>query len=187
MTSQKNNTQEDPNIDIENTEDQKEPMTLSPELERIQELETLLSKSEKEKDEKTDQLLRIAADMQNMKRRADAERSKLRQDGAVTILRPMVTLLDNLSRAFAHIPEDLQGNEFIDSLAEIEKNFQKTLSDEGVSFFTETGDSFNAELHESMMLDPNADEGTIAQVFEKGVLYKDQVIRHAKVSVGGKI
>lgn len=141
---------------------------------------------QQENAELKDKLLRCTADLQNIRRRADAERVKSRFDGAVSAITPLISLMDNFSRAFAHLPEDIKDHEFIASLQSLESSFSKTLEDEGVSFFGNPGDAFDAALHESMMVDGSAVKDVVAQVFERGVKYKDRVVRHAKVSVGSK-
>ena len=44
------------------------------------------------------------------------------------------------------------------------------------------------EIHDAMLTqeDENFDDGAILEVFEKGYLYRDKVIRHAKVIVNKK-
>lgn len=134
-----------------------------------------------------EKLLRCTADMQNIKRRSQTDQAKARFDGAISTLRPSLDLLDNISRAFAHIPEDIKNHEFIASLQSIESSFIKTLEESGVQFFGAEGEIFDPEWHESLLLDNTKPKDTIAQVFEKGVQYKTQVVRHAKVSVGTEV
>ena len=162
------------------------------EFKRIEELENKLEealqqveKHQEEKKDLEDKLLRTSADVQNMKRRALTESSKARQAGSVKVITPLITVIDTFKRAFDHTPEELKDHEFIAGLQLIEKNFSESLSGLGVEFFGKSGDEFNANLHESMMLDSNAEKGKIAQVFEQGVKMHDTIIRHAKVSVGG--
>ncbi len=133
-----------------------------------------------------DKLLRATADIQNMKRRSVEERVTARFDGAKDLLSSIAKTIDDLHRAFAHIPEELQDNDFIKSLLLINDNLTKTLKEQGVEFFGEANEIFDANLHDSMMMDPNTKKNTIAQVFEKGILFKGKVVRHAKVSVGNK-
>ena len=147
---------------------------------------TDLEKCEAGKTELNDKLLRTTADIQNMKRRAIDDRINARFDGAKDLLLPITKTIDDLNRAFAHIPENLQDNEFIKSLQAIEENLNKTLAEQGVEFFGESKEKFDANLHDSMMLDPNTAKDTLAQVFEKGIKLKNKVVRHAKVSVGSK-
>ena len=183
--NQENNTQEE-NLETvdKTTEETKTNSTEDKEDKSEQEL--TIEKLENENSELNNKLLRTTADIQNMKRRAIEERVNARFDGAKDLLIPITKTIDDLNRAFAHIPEDLQDNEFIKSLQTIEQNLTKTLKEQGVEFFAETSEKFDANLHDSMMLDPNTEKDVIAQVFEKGILFKGKVIRHAKVSVGNK-
>jgi molecular chaperone GrpE len=155
-------------------------------IEQKSEQELQIEKLEKENTELNDKLLRTTADIQNMKRRAIEDRVSARFDGAKDLLLPITKTIDDLNRAFAHIPEELQDNEFIKSLQAIEENLNKNLADQGVEFFGENSEKFDANLHDSMMMDPNTEKDTLAQVFEKGILFKNKVVRHAKVSVGNK-
>ena len=63
----------------------------------------------------------------------------------------------------------------------IEKEFQKR----DVKPFTNVGDVLDPELHDALMIrkEDGKNENEILEVFEKGYLYKDRVIRHAKVVV----
>ncbi len=169
------------NKNNKNREDTKENIQ-----EKKSEQELQIEKLKNENAELNDKLLRTTADIQNMKRRSTEERVNARFDGAKNLLLPITKTIDDLNRAFSHIPEDLQENEFIKSLKSIEENLQKTLSEQGVDFFAETSEKFDANLHDSMMMDPNTEKDIIAQVFEKGVSLKGKVVRHAKVSVGSK-
>lgn len=182
MTNTQDNTDipKETTEEVENTAEQNaNKETEAPELTNIEKLE-------EENRSLNDKLLRTTADIQNMKRRAMDERVTARFDGAKDLLSPMAKTIDDLHRAFTHIPEDLQENEFIKSLQSIEENLTKTLIDQGVEFFAESKQAFDANLHDSMMMDPNIEKDTIAQVFEKGIMFKGKVVRHAKVSVGNK-
>jgi len=161
------------------------------EFKRIEELENKLEealknleKTKKEKKELEEKLIRSSADVQNMKRRTLSEVSKARLAGSVKVITPLITVVDTFKRAFDHLPEDLEKNEFISGLKLIEKNFSESLVSLGVEFFGEKGDDFNANLHESMMM-AEGEKGKIVQVFEQGVKMGNEIIRHAKVSVGG--
>ncbi len=148
--------------------------------------ENTIEKLQKENAELNDKLLRATADIQNIKRRMIEDRVASRLDGAKDLLLPITNVIDNLQRAFSHIPEDLKENDFIKSLQSIDENLNKALTEQGVEFFAEAEEIFDANLHDSMMIDPNTKKNSIAQVFEKGILFKGKVIRHAKVSVGSK-
>ncbi len=190
--SQAQKTQTDENIEMkeekvsENSSKNSSKKIISDEMKRIEELEKQVNDLENKAQESEEKCLRAVADLQNVRRRGTDEKIKARTEGAITLLTPMIKVLDDFSRAFSHIPEELQKNEFIISLQKIEELFQKTLQENGVEFFAEKGDEFDAHFHESMMMDAETEDGKIAQVFEKGVQFKGSVVRHAKVTVGSK-
>ena len=61
----------------------------------------------------------------------------------------------------------------------------KQLEKLDVKTFCKVGDVLDPELHDALMIRHEKDkrENEIIEVFEKGYLYKDRVIRHAKVVV----
>ena len=64
-------------------------------------------------------------------------------------------------------------------------NFKKLLEKLDVKTFCNQGDVLDPNLHDALMIRHEKDkhENEILEVFEKGYLYKDRVIRHAKVVV----
>lgn len=133
-----------------------------------------------------DQILHLSADLQNVRRRADIEKTKARFEGGANVVLSLAKTLDDLHRAFSHLPEDIVNHPFIISLQAVEKNIQKMMNEHHIIFFGEEGDIFDEKLHESLMMDATKPQNILAQVFEKGILYKGEVIRHAKVSVGSQ-
>jgi len=182
-----NNTENTETIEEVHTEEVKAEENTTEEVKTEKPVElTEIEKLEEENKKLNDSLLRTTADIQNMKRRAIEDRVSARFEGAKELLLPITKTIDDLNRAFSHIPEELQENEFIKSLQSIEENLNKALTSYGIEFFAEPSEPFNANLHDSMMMDPNTEKDTIAQVFEKGIMLKGKVVRHAKVSVGSK-
>ncbi len=147
-------------------------------------LEAKISQLEKEKNELEEKFLRANADMQNIRRRADEASIKARKEGAVDTLKPFLETLDTLSRALENIPENSQEDAFVQGIVSVEKNFSQALTQIGVEFFGENGDDFDANKHDSMMIAGDAEPGKIGQVFEKGIIFRGNILRHAKVSVG---
>lgn len=146
--------------------------------------EEKILKLENEKKELEEKFLRVNADLQNIRRRSDTDRMRFRQEGSKDVLKPILSAIDDFSRAFENIPQELQENSFVQGIQSIEKNLLESITGLGVEFFGGIGDDFDAEKHESMMIDPNAEPGKISQVFEKGVMFRGSILRHAKVSAG---
>jgi molecular chaperone GrpE len=170
------------NINNEKTEE----IIKSPEQLIIEELNKSIESLTKEKDEIEKKLLRTKADIQNIKRQSDKNSIQSRFKGKESMVMPTIETLDDFSRALESIPEDIKNNEFIKSLFEVKNKLIKKLEKEDIIFFGKEKEKFDANLHESLMLDKNIDKGMIAKIFEKGVKMNDRIIRHAKVSVGDK-
>ena len=75
-----------------------------------------------------------------------------------------------------------------DGLVLMNSKIQKYFDTLEITPFGEKGDLMNPEIHDAMLTQENKkyDEGIILDVFEKGYLYRDKVIRHAKVIVNKK-
>ena len=127
------------------------------------------------------------ADFDNFKRRSEKERSLLAQMGQVDLLKKLLPLVDDMERAF----DDQQRYEFpqevhawLVGFSMIRSSLHKFLSDVGVHEMDVTT-MFDPERHEAIMTvaSDKQESGNIVAVLQKGYLYKDTVLRPAKVSV----
>ena len=61
----------------------------------------------------------------------------------------------------------------------------KVLDDQGVKKMESVGEPFNVDYHEALLQRPDdsVEPHTVLEEIEKGYMYKDKVIRHAKVIV----
>lgn len=144
-----------------------------------------ISDLKKQLEEKQDQFLRANADMQNIRRRSEEARIKARYDGAVDAITPFLESIDVFGKALENIPEEIKDNAFVKGIVSVEKKFSESLTKIGIEFFGKTGEDFDADKHDSMMIAADAESGKIGQVFEQGIVFKGKTLRHAKVSVGG--
>jgi molecular chaperone GrpE len=165
-------------------------------------LEELLQKAEQDSQEKDDQenesmtrdeelnqykeqAMRAMADLQNVKKRMDAEKKDFTKYASQKLLTSLLPVLDNFKRAFDHIPDEIKGNDWINGVTQIESTFVKVLQQEGLEEIpSNTKDDFNADIHECLMQDPEVSEGKISQCLEVGYMIKGKVLRPSKVSVG---
>ena len=129
--------------------------------------------------------LRLNADIENMKRRIHKDQEVQEHRVMVDIFTDLLPVVDNFDRALqassSYSPQDplLQG------LTLIRKEFGQVLERYGVREMTEV-QTFDPELHEAVSQVPADDatpSGTILAVLEKGYLYKNTVLRYAKVTV----
>lgn len=156
-----------------NFEEEKKALT-----EKIQSLE-------KELAEAKDKRLRTLAEFENYKKRTQNEISDFYKYASENMIKKILPIYDDLSRSLGHIPEDLKENPFVNGIKMVYDKFTKILSDEGVKKIETIGRQFDFNFHEALLRQPNnqAKHDEILQEIEAGYIYKDKVIRHAKVIV----
>jgi molecular chaperone GrpE len=129
--------------------------------------------------------LRLQADMENMKRRLHKEQELQINRAMEDLFSDLLPIVDNFDRALSSSSEHAADNLLVQGLTLIRKEFAYVLERYGVREMTEV-QIFDPELHEALSqipADGTVEPGTIVTVLEKGYWYKDQVLRHAKVTV----
>ncbi len=148
------------------------------------------SEEEKLKDEIAslkDQYLRKLAEFENYKRRTENDLMnffKYANEGLIKELIPVLDDFDRVEKSFeeSHDLEALKkGFEIVD------EKFRKAMEKQGVKEIPEQK-KFDVHFHEAIMQTPKDDvePDTILETSEKGYMYKDKIIRHAKVVVSAK-
>ena len=154
--------------------------TASPETEK----DELTLANEKIKDWE-DKYKRLLAEFDNFRKRSEKESAMMIDIGASMILTKILPIVDNFERAINSIPDDIKDNSFVDGVDKIYKQMLKTFEELGVKPIEAVGKPFDANLHNAVMTDENA-EGevdTVVEELQKGYMYKDQVLRHSMVKV----
>lgn len=134
-----------------------------------------------------DRHLRLRAEFDNYRKRKQREIARLLQyEGEGVILR-FLPVVDDLERIIRSADGGKSKN--LDSLVEginltLDK-LMKRLKELEVEPFESVGQLFDPEFHEAMMTQESGEHGDheITEEFEKGYMFKDRVIRHAKVVV----
>lgn len=139
-------------------------------------------------DELTLDLQRTRADFENYRKRAELEKELARETGKRTMVLKLLPLIDNIDRAIAHLPKELEGNAWAEAVVALQKQLQKSLKDMGVDVVAaEKGTVFNHDLHEAIMMeDGEGDRQVIAEVLQPGYSMNGVVLRHAMVKVTTK-
>ena len=127
---------------------------------------------------------RLAADFANYRNRVSRERVDLENALKADLLSGFLSIYDDFSRLSNHSFDTKGIKEGIQSM---QKQWQQWLEENEVVIMQSEGAEFNHDLHEAVLniavKDPNL-HGKIVQVIENGYLFKDKVLRHAKVAVG---
>ena len=138
----------------------------------------------RERDELKDALVRRRADFENFKKRSEREQQAAATEAAAAVLRRLVEPLDNLERALAALGGEAALREGVELTL---RDFLAALEAHGVTALDPLGQPFDPERHQALLEEPapGFSAGTVAQVFRKGYLYKDRLLRPALVKVAG--
>ncbi len=155
--------------------DQDEKKDLSAELEETRQK---LQESE-------EKVLRLAAEFDNTKKRLQRERETSLKYAEENILKELLPGIDNIERAM----EQSQGANSLESLlegVELTRNgLLATLEKFGVKPIESIGEPFDPNIHEAVAMEESdeMEPNRVLKEFQKGYLYKDRLLRAAKVIV----
>mgnify|MGYP003159966122 CR=1 FL=1 len=129
-------------------------------------------------------LTKQAADAQKKAREAE-DKAKSEEVKLQTALKSFLPVLDNFELALSHMKKDGSGEAYLKGFELLQKQMVKIMNDFGVKEIEAKGKPFDPHFHEAVMMvaSDEMDDETIALVFQKGYLYKDTVLRPAKVQV----
>ncbi|MDP2035920.1 MAG: nucleotide exchange factor GrpE [Ignavibacteria bacterium] len=183
--------QEDNSIPIERVEKQ-EDQAQEHDQEKINNEEILQGKIvelEKQTAELKDSLLRKVAEFENYKRRNENEQMNLLKYAAEPFIKSVLSVYDDLERSLSHIDDENSFESTKKGLQLVFDKFNKTLDAQGVKKIEAKGQPFDVHFHEALMQQPveGVAPHTVLDVIEPGYLYKDKVIRHAKVIVSAEL
>jgi len=138
-----------------------------------------------------DRLLRLAADMENLRKRMEREISDTRNYAIAGFARDMLVVTDNLSRALTAVPEDVREGaddnvrSLIEGIEMTERETYRLLQKHGVEPIAAEGEKFDPHKHQAVFEIPNADvpEGTILQVMQAGFAIGERILRPSMVGV----
>jgi molecular chaperone GrpE len=145
--------------------------------EKIKELEEKIQSLE-------DTLLRKIAEFENYKRRTENDQMNLLKYAAESFILKILPVYDDLQRSINHLNED-NNDSVKEGLKLVLNKFTKVFDEQGIKRIEAKGEEFDVEYHEALMQQPNNElpSNTVLEEIEAGYLYKDKVIRHAKVIV----
>lgn len=144
---------------------------------------------EKQNTDLKDTLLRKVADFENFKRRNENDQLNLLKYAAEPFIKSILAVYDDLERSIIHIDDENNFESMKKGLQLVYEKFNKTLDAQGVKKIDAKGQPFDVNLHEALMQQPAAgvEPHTVLNIIEPGYIYKDKVIRHAKVIVSAEL
>ena len=146
-----------------------------------------------------DRVLRLAAEMDNLRKRTRREVVDSRRFAQADVLRPLLEILDNFDRTLAHAAESVGEGEgedadidqgardaFAQGVTLIAQSFRQMLRDQGVQAIEAEGQPFDPARHEAVGRQP-APEGmesdTVLAEVQAGYTLDDLVLRPSRVIV----
>ena len=148
-------------------------------------MEEQLEEALREKDQFRTMALRSQADLANYRRRAAEELVEARRSANAGLLLKVLSVMDDMERALAHVPEDAVAPGWLDGLRLVQRNLSNLLDSEGVTRIEAQGEPFEPWEHEAVLYEesPDSAEGTVVRVIRKGYRLRDRVLRPAQVAV----
>ena len=152
----------------------------------LEDLKKELEAAQMEAKENHDRMLRMAAELDNFKKRSARELDDLRKYATENLIRQLLTVVDNLERAIASAsPEGENGKGVVDGVVLTLAEINKILENHHVSPITALGEPFDPAYHQAMCQEERADHppNTVVQEFQKGYLMHDRLLRPTMVVV----
>lgn len=132
--------------------------------------------------ELNDKYLRLAAEYDNYRKRTQREKEGIYGDAKMSTIKPFLDVYDNLERGIAQYGE---GDAHRQGLELIAKQFMEVLTHLGVTEIEALNQPFDPEKHNAVMHveDEAVEESTVVEVFQKGFMLGEKVLRFSMVKV----
>ena len=143
-----------------------------------------LAETEKKLAEAHEQRKYDLAEAENYKKRALRERGELLRYNGEKVLKDLLDVVDNFERALEHA-EGASKESLLEGLVMIKNGLMKVLEKNEVKAMNCVGEKFDPNVHEALTMcpDPGKEDGTVMAVSQQGYLFKDHLLRPAKVVV----
>tara|TARA_B100000886_G_scaffold59618_1_gene36866 strand:- start:2887 stop:3423 length:537 start_codon:yes stop_codon:yes gene_type:complete len=137
-----------------------------------------------------DKLLRSAAEIENIRKRSEKERTEAYKIGISLFVKDFVPVLDNIERALASLKgsDEINYESFVEGISATEKDIINLLEKHGIQQINPINEKFDPLFHEALFEAESDDHepGFVTQVIEVGYVIDKRLIRAAKVGVASK-
>ena len=181
-------TKDEEQLHEEAEEIRKETAEGAPELaehDRVAELE-------KQLEEANSKALYARAEVENVRRRLEAEKQQASAYAATQFARDMLAIKDHLERALAAVSDELRADkiasQFLAGMEATARELEAAFARQGVTRISSIGEPLDPHRHQAMMEIPTAEAepGTIVEEMQAGYMLKDRLLRPALVGVAKK-
>ena len=136
-----------------------------------------------ERSEYLELLQRTKAEFDNFKKRTEKEKLELSEFVEGNLISKILPVLDDFERM---LQSEIQDMPQLEGCRLIYKNLNSIFTALGLNEFGKIGDSFDPNMHEAIAVKKGEDEfdNKIMSIIEKGYIFKNRILRYAKVEVG---
>ena len=147
---------------------------------------------ERQLEEANNKALYAAAEMQNVRRRLEQEKSQASAYAAAQFAKDMLAIKDHLERALVAVNDELRADkvasQFLAGIESTARELEAVFSRNGIARIKSVGEKLDPHKHQAMMEIPTdqAEAGTIVEEMQAGYMMKDRLLRPALVGVARK-
>jgi molecular chaperone GrpE len=138
--------------------------------------------------ELTDSLVRLQAEFDNYRKRQARDFRRLSSQGRKELISELLVVLDNFDRAWSHRSADGESpQELAEGLFRTVDQMRRIVTQSGLSDLdVRVNDPFDPNIHEAVLADEveGLARDTILEIFQKGYLFDQELLRPAMVRVG---
>jgi molecular chaperone GrpE len=141
-----------------------------------------------------DRLLRLAADMDNLRKRTDREKAEATLYAATNFARDLLSVADDLGRALSAVPEETRSKldeatrNLLAGVEVTERALINAFGRHGIRKIQTIGQKFDPNMHQAMFEIPSSefDPGTVVEEVQAGYAIGERCLRPALVGVSRK-
>ena len=146
-------------------------------------IEERLEKAEEDTNRYLDNWRRAEADLQNVKRRAEQDRTESARYAGASLIINILPIVDDFERAFQSLDSHVAGMTWFDGVRLIYRKLIALLESAGVQPIKAEGETFDPKFHEAVAHVEGEENKVISEV-QRGYMLHDRVLRPAMVVVG---
>lgn len=153
---------------------------------RVEELEQALAAAEAKVEEQKDSVIRAAAEVDNVRRRAAMDVEKAHKFALEKFANELLPVIDNMERALLGTNAEDEATKAIYEGVELTlKSFTSAIEKFGLSQVNPQGEAFNPEHHQAIGMQPSDEfpANTVMIVMQKGYMLNERLLRPAMVMV----
>jgi molecular chaperone GrpE len=151
-------------------------------------MEQALIKAEEELVTHRDAMLRMQAEMDNLRKRLNRDLEKSRKFALERVMKDILQVRDSMELGLETDSGSATAEQLREGQALTFKMLDKVLQDHDLEIINPVGEAFNPDFHQAMTVLPSEefDDNSVMEVLQKGFKLHDRLIRPAMVVVSRK-